>query len=115
MALSFIKQVNIVVGLVFAYNLATWLLRRRICKVNPFLASSSFFIYVSHTLICLKILKLLVLKVQPQSDEALLGIYVLTVCVTLALLLSVFYLLRRFAPALLKLLTGRQDPPGGVR
>lgn len=108
---SIIKRLNVMVGLIFAYNLAIWLLRCRVCKVNAFLASSAFFIYVSHTLICHKILKLFVIKLNPESDLALLSVYALTVLLTLALLLSTFYLLKRYAPGFLKILTGRKEPP----
>lgn len=67
-----------------------------------------FFIYVSHALICYKMLKLFVVKLNPTPDLALLGVYALTVLLTLALLLSTFYLLKRYAPGFLKILTGRK-------
>ena len=103
-----IKSLNVFFGLLFAYNLAAWLLRKKYCKASPFLASSSFFIYVSHALICGKILKILIVYLQPASSFSILFIHIFTVVLTLALLLSAFYLMRRYTPALLRVLTGRR-------
>ena len=44
-----IKRINILVGLLFAYNLSAWLLKNSICKVNAFLASASFYICFTWT------------------------------------------------------------------
>lgn len=103
-----IKSLNVFFGLLFAYNLAAWLLRKKYCKASPFLASSSFFIYVSHWLICTRLLKLLYIYLQPASSISLLFIHISTTVLTLALLLSAFYLMRRYTPALLRVLTGRK-------
>ena len=103
-----IKSLNVFFGLLFAYNLAAWLLRKKYCKASPFLASSSFFIYVSHSLICGRLLKLLYIYLQPASSISLLFIHISTVVLTLAFLLSAFYLMRRYTPALLRVLTGRR-------
>ena len=103
-----IKKLNVFAGLLLAYNVAAWLLRKKICKVSPFLASSSFFIYVSHCLICSNIPKLFYLLFHPTSDVGITSIYILSVVFTLSFLLSVYYLMRRFTPKLLKIITGRK-------
>lgn len=103
-----IKACNIVVGLFFAYNLAAYLLRHRICQVNPFLASSSFFLYISHWLIYDKSLKVVFFLFRPQSDLGMLMFYALSVAFTVGLLLATYFLLRRFAPGLLKVIAGRK-------
>lgn len=107
-ATSTIKRINVIVGLIFAYNLAAWLLKRGICKVNRFLASSSFFIYVSHMLICESIVKGVFYLFRPASNLGLLFVYTSACCITIALLLLSFYLLKRYTPGLLRLLTGRK-------
>ena len=56
-----IKLINILVGLLFAYNVAALLIERSICKPNKFLSSAAFFIYVSHFLIYNEVLKILFL------------------------------------------------------
>lgn len=103
-----IKRLNVFVGLFFAYNVSSWLLNRHVCKVSPFLASSSFFIYVAHTLICGDLLKCLFMLFHPVSDGGMLAIYVLTVVLTVAFLLLAFYILRRYAPSFLKVIAGRK-------
>ena len=105
-ASTVIKQLNIFVGLFFAYNLAAWLLRRKICRPNAFLASASFFIYVTHYLICILLLKLIFFYVRPISYLGLIAVYVSAVLSTLAILLSAFWLLRRYVPVLLRFVAG---------
>ncbi|MCH5174935.1 MAG: acyltransferase [Prevotellaceae bacterium] len=105
---AIIKRFNAIWGLLFFYNLSVWLLNRKICKPNAFLASASFFIYVSHGLICNKIQKALFLVFPPSSDLGVLFVYVAVVPLTIAILLSTFWLLRRYAPAFLKVIAGRK-------
>ena len=103
-----IKRVNVFVGLLFAYNLSSWLLTHKVCKVSPFLASSSFFIYVAHGMVCGNWVKLFFLIFHPAGELGVLSIYVLAVVVNVGLLLLAFYLLRRFTPGLLKVIVGRK-------
>ena len=103
-----IKRINILVGLLFAYNLSAWLLKNGICKVNAFLPSASFFIYVSHGLISGKILKLAYVAIRPASSISLLAVYISVIIITVGLLLLTFYLLRRYAPETLKVIAGRK-------
>lgn len=103
-----IKRLNVFVGLFFAYNVSSWLLKRRICKVSPFLASSGFFIYVAHFMICSDLVKLFFFIFRPTTDLGMLSIFVLTVITTVAVLLLIFYLLKRYTPGLLKVIAGRK-------
>lgn len=103
-----IKRLNVFAGLIFAYNLAVWLLQKGICKVNAFLASSSFFLYVSHAIICQIILKSLFYIVVPQSTWGLVGVYTSALAVTVGLLLLSFYLMGQYTPGLLKVVAGRK-------
>ncbi len=103
-----VKQVNIVVGLLFAYNLAVWLLQKGWCKVNGFLAASSFFIYVSHSLICNKIARILMKIIAPASDVGFTAVFVLAFLLTVGMCLTAYWLLKRFTPSLLRILTGRK-------
>ena len=103
-----IKRLNVFVGLFFAYNISAWLLTHRICKVSPFLASSSFFIYITHILIAGEFLKLLFFIFRPVTDWGMLSVYVSAVVVTVVFLLLIFYLLRRYTPSFLKIIAGRK-------
>lgn len=103
-----IKSLNAIVGLFFAYNLASWLLTRKICKVSRLLAASSFFIYVSHDIVNVYVLKVLYILFHPTGEFGMTMIYVLTVITTTMMLLLTFYLMRRYTPGLLKVVAGRK-------
>ena len=103
-----IKRLNILVGLLFAYNLASWLLQKNICRPNAFLSSASFFIYVSHWLIYSQLLKLVFLTVKPTTSVGMLAVYTFAVVLTVGILLGAFWLLRRYTPGLLKVIAGRK-------
>lgn len=106
--LGVIKQLNIVVGLFFAYNLASWFLKEGFCKVNSFLASASFFIYVSHMLVCDRIIKILYLMIKPSNDWSIVVVYLTGIVVSTTILLAVFYIMKRYTPFSLKIMCGRK-------
>ncbi len=99
----------IIFGLFFAFNLAAWLLKKGYCKVNEFLSSASFFMYVSHALVISTIFKVLVKIMCPVSDISWLIVYILNLVFTIALLLSTYYLMSKYLPKLLTLLTGKKS------
>lgn len=101
------KRLNILVGLLFAYNAATWLSEHGCCKSQTKLAALSFFIYVAHYPICDRVRQLLLAVLRPESDLVLLAVYVSTTVLTIGLLLGVFYLMRRYTPKVLTVLAGR--------
>lgn len=105
---TLVKQLNVLVGLIFAYNLSAWLLKNNKCKINKFLSSASFFIYVSHFLIAGKVLKLIYVSVAPSSSLSLLFVYISAILITLGLLFLTFYLLRRYTPGILNVIAGRK-------
>ncbi len=103
-----VKQLNICVGLVLAYNLSAWLLKKGVCHVNPFLASASFFIYVAHLFIGLKLTRFLYVFLSPSSSMGILGINIVSIVLNILILLSIYYLLQRYCPSVLRVLTGRK-------
>ena len=105
---STLKSLNKIAGLVFAYNMSAWMLRHGHCHVNSFLVASSFFIYVSHKTINSVILKILFFAVKPSTDFTMICVFVSAITICVGILLGIFYLLRRFMPSLLYVLTGRK-------
>ena len=103
-----IKRLNVVAGLFFAYNVSAWLLKHNVCKVSAFLASASFFVYVTHALIYTNLLKLLFYLLRPVTQLEVISVYIFVVLIALASILSVFYLLHRYAPPILKIMIGRK-------
>ncbi len=103
-----LKFALILFGLFFALNLSGWLLKNGYCKVNEFLSSASFFMYVSHALVISTISKMLIKIFSPASDLSWLVVYMLNLMLTVVLLLSAYHLISRFFPKALSLLTGRK-------
>lgn len=109
-AMPLLKKANQCAGLITAYNAAAWLLQRGVCRVNRFLASASFFIYVGHMLVVHEVYMALVrlTHADPTGGLGSAAAHVLSIPVTTGLLLGVFYLLRRYTPRLLKVVAGRK-------
>ena len=103
-----IKLINILVGLLFAYNVAALLIERSICKPNKFLSSAAFFIYVSHFLIYNEVLKILFLILSPVLPIGFVFLYLLAVLVSVILLLVAYYLMNRYAPMVLRVIAGKR-------
>ena len=106
-----IKQLTVLAGLLFAYNVAVWLLRGGYYKANPFLASASFFVYVSHYFIRDLVVSALytIFRVNHPTDTAHVFLHkTLTFALTVTISLTAFWLLKRYTPSLLRVLTGRK-------
>lgn len=106
--ITIVKMPMIFAGLYFAYNVAAWLIISGKAKVNKFLSSSSFFIYVSHALICSKVLLACKKILSPSSDVMLVICYLLSIVLTVIILLLGFKLMSKFTPKLLSVLAGRK-------
>lgn len=103
-----IKQINIFVGLLFAYNLAVWLLQKGYCRAGGLLPASSFFIYVSHmAIIGVITAAYFTLFGMPLNAERWPRMF-LTFALTVTISLTAFWLLKRYTPSLLRVLTGRK-------
>ena len=102
------KQLNIFATLILAYNISARLIEANIVKVNKMLASSSFFIYVSHCLITARLTKVMAMLVSPQNDVELCLVYLISFVVTIILLLSIYKLMSKYVPSVLRLMIGRK-------
>lgn len=96
-----------IAGLLLAYNLAAWLLRKGYCRVHPFLAKSSFFIYVSHALLCGGLVKVLFV-VFPWLGGCPLVAFALGFAGTVLFLLAAYKLMDRYCPKVLNVIAGRK-------
>lgn len=105
---AFLQGMSIIVALPLAYNMAAWLLRNTRIKVSSFLASASFFIYVSHLLICFRVLNLSVFTLRPEQGWAIVATSVISEVAVILLLLEMFYLMKRYTPSLLRVVAGRK-------
>lgn len=103
-----IKIPMIFAGLFFAYNISAWLIKNKNVKVNKFLSSASFFIYISHAVICSKVLLVMKLIFQPNNGLMFTFTYITSVIATVLILLFSFYLMSRFTPKFLSIIAGRK-------
>jgi fucose 4-O-acetylase-like acetyltransferase len=105
---QYLKSCNVIVGLFFAYNLSAWLLQKNILKVSKFLASSSFFIYVSHIFLVDWIRRIMVMILNPQTGYDFVLVFFASLLCIVAISLTMFYLLNRYCSSILKILVGRK-------
>lgn len=103
-----IKRLNILIGLYFAYNLSSYLIIKKKITVSKFLTASSFFIYVTHCIIHKRLIQLTYSIINPTNEVAILSVYIVTTITLIGLLLGCFYLLQRFTPKFLQVITGRR-------
>ncbi len=104
--LMFVKNIAILAGLPFAYNLAVVLIERFNVKMAPSLTSASFFIYAGHWLIMHYITKAICLILPPDTGIKALSVLIISTAVIVALLLGTYLFMRRFCPNFLKPFTG---------
>lgn len=102
------KSLSIFFGLIVLFNLAVFLLESGFCKVNKVLASSSFFVYITHTMICGRLLKVLFIVFEPQSSFSMLLCFVATIIISVLVLVSVFIIMKSYTPRFLTFITGRR-------
>ena len=105
----FIEQAGIVVGIVSAIIIVSYLLRTNKVKVNDTLSKSSFFIYCLHTLIISEIGKIVFLIFNLQDNTlSILFLYLFVPTITIIICICTYNILKKYVPFLHKLLTGNR-------
>lgn len=82
------------------------LLGRISCKVPAHAAAWCFFVYLYHYIPIISIKKLLGVAFNPSGTLALIGTYLLTAVLTLAIVTGLFFLLKKLFPRLAGVLVG---------
>ena len=103
------KKLNQVAGLVVAYDISAWLIRKKVCHVSRFLTSSSFFVYAFNILILYEMKYLILRLTHPNCALEYMLVYIATIVAVVLISLSVFYLLQRFLPCVITVSTGRKS------
>lgn len=102
---SYLHNANILVGIVLSVSLSAHFISKGTWKVCPFLAESSFFIYVYHGMITGR-LTALFSKFLPPSDMVLLFIYLFCPAITIGAGLLAYRCLKRYLPKTTAFVTG---------
>lgn len=102
----YFKQLAVLAGLPFAYNIAVMIVDRWKIKALSTLAAASFFIYAGHMLFVSLVETLLSMIIKPVTDLEIIVILTLSVLLLIFCLLDIFIVMRKYIPKLLSLFTG---------
>ncbi|MBR5282458.1 MAG: acyltransferase [Alistipes sp.] len=102
------KQISTLGFLLFVYNISIYVLKNTNFKPSKILPAASFFIYVSHILICARVTKVMFMLIRPNSGVETILVYILSTACTVLSLLTVYVVMKKLSPGLLRILTGRK-------
>lgn len=105
---GYIHKAGILIGVVAAVVLVSHLLESNRVKVNSDLANSSFFIFALHMIFISDVGKFAftMLHIPENNPYAMLALYFAVPILTVLVCLSLYMLLKRYAPKVCSLLTG---------
>lgn len=107
--LGYVKNLAILAGLPFAYNLAVLMIERWHIRPSRLLASASFFIYAAHELFMAYIEKLLTFVVKPDNELGAIVVLTATVAICIFGCLGAYFFMRRYTPRILNFFTGGRN------
>lgn len=102
-----LKVVHTVVTVAFSFNLVCWMTRKGWLGIAALPVAMGCFIYMSHCLVVPRLLKVLDVVWQPQTDALWLTLYLTAAVLSVGLLAGCFAICKRYAAALLRILIGR--------
>lgn len=102
----YIHNASILIGISLVFSLTAYYLKKGVWHVNSFLAKSSFFIYVYHSMPTTFIKRVLVKIIQPQTDMSLILLYLLIPAISITIGLGIYKILIKYVPAFTMFITG---------
>ena len=103
----YIHEAGILVGIVSAVVIASYLLASGKSKVNETLANGSFFVFALHILIMNDIGKVIFSVLHlPDNTYSMLALYIIVPTITIIICLTLYVILKRYVPVVCNLLTG---------
>lgn len=105
---SLMHMCSIFTGLITAINIAAYLISQYHCRVSGFLRSSAIFIYMAQTMCAKYLFKAIEWVVQPFTGFQYILLSVVALIISLGFLLMLYYVMRRYTPSLLFVMTGRK-------
>lgn len=102
-----LKLLNILIGIVFYISFAEYLSHGKIINATQKYFGSAYFIYLSHGIICSKMIKLIMIIIKPSNDLGYIMTDVLSYVISILLLYGTYRMLEKFTPKVLSLLLGR--------
>lgn len=104
--MPYLHQCGILTGIVSVVSLSAFCLEKGIWKPHKFLSNSSFFIYAYHAMPLLFFMKILFKMVNPETDMAMLSLYIICPALTIITGLLIYGAVKRWFPSLLVLVAG---------
>ncbi|MDR1090538.1 MAG: acyltransferase [Prevotella sp.] len=102
----YIHKIGIITGIIFCFNLVAFLLAKEKIRSVPFLSAASFFIFAVHALLLTILRKISFMIFRPESDFTMTSLYFINVILTVFITLGMYYILRRFWPRFVAIITG---------
>lgn len=103
---SYLHQVAILVGVVFLINVVSYLLEHKRLVVGTFLPGASFFLFAAHEQLLSQTRKSLTTLLPPGSQLCDVLLYLLPMLFVIPVVLLIYYLLKKFFPAMLQVMVG---------
>lgn len=103
---SYIHKIGILIGLSMFVSLTAFCLKKQVWKIDTFLTSSSFFIYVYHGMPLALVIKFLVKMLHPQTNISFILIYITCPVIIIVLGLGIYKILTKYLPRLMAVITG---------
>ena len=102
-----ILPIYIISGVITIVNITSYLMEKNKIKEIQLLSESSFFIYLSHTILILQLSRGFLNKIIPFDNYiAITIIYLFTPFLCVSICLALFFLLRKFSPKLAEIILG---------
>ena len=102
----YVPQMGILVGLIAFVSLVAYGIEKQKLHTNPFLANSSFFIYVYHGMPLAFLIKFSVKVLLPQTDAGLIMLYLVCPLITILAGLGIYSVLIKYFPKFTAIITG---------
>ncbi|MBP1614115.1 MAG: rane protein [Bacteroidetes bacterium] len=106
---TYLHPIGILLGMLFTINLISYLLQKNRIKESTYLAGVSFFVYAAHEQMLSQIRKMLVTVIPPQSESAYFALYLLPMLATILITLAIYYLLKKYCSAAMKIMVGARN------
>lgn len=102
-----VHNLGILLGIVSAIIIASYLVENKKVKINSTFANASFFVYALHGILLAPVAKILIKAFHlPDTIFTMLSLYFVTPTITIILCLGIYLMLRKYVPNVWTLLTG---------
>lgn len=104
---TYLHHIGVLLGILFLFNVVSYLLEHKRLTVGTFLPGASFFLFAVHEQSLSQVRKSLTAFFPPLTNQANdIILYLLPMLIVIAAALGLYYLLKRYFPALLRFATG---------